>query len=50
MFLKEFVDDTPWIHVDVAGTAWLDDAKSFMAKGPTGIPLGSFVNLAMNWV
>jgi leucyl aminopeptidase len=48
-FLKEFVDSTPWVHVDVAGTAWLDDAKPSLAKGPTGIPLGSFVNLAMNW-
>jgi len=49
MFLKEFAGDTPWVHVDVAGTAWLDDAKPFLAKGPTGIPLGSFVNLALNW-
>ncbi|MGD1069008.1 MAG: leucyl aminopeptidase [Bryobacteraceae bacterium] len=49
MFLKEFAGDTPWVHLDVAGTAWLDDPKPFMAKGPTGIPLGSFVNLAVNW-
>jgi leucyl aminopeptidase len=49
MFLKEFAEDTPWVHVDVAGTAWLDDEKPSLAKGPTGIPLGSFVNLAMNW-
>jgi leucyl aminopeptidase len=52
MFLKEFVEDkdaTPWVHIDVAGTAWLDDAKPFLAKGPTGIPLGTMVNLAMNW-
>ncbi len=49
MFLKEFAEDTPWVHVDNAGTAWLDDAKPFLAKGPTGIPLVTFVNLAMNW-
>jgi leucyl aminopeptidase len=49
MFLKEFAEDTPWVHVDVAGTAWLDDAKPSLAKGPTGIPLSTFVNLAMNW-
>ena len=49
MFLKEFAGDTPWVHVDVAGTAWLDDAKPHMAKGPTAIPLGSFVNLVLNW-
>jgi len=50
MFLKEFAGDTPWVHVDVAGTAWLDDAKPSLAKGPTGVPLGSFVNLALNWL
>ena len=50
MFLKEFVGDTPWVHVDVAGTAWLDDAKpSTWPKGPAGIPLGSLVNLAVDW-
>jgi leucyl aminopeptidase len=49
MFLKEFVDDTPWVHIDVAGTAWLDDAKPYLAKGPTGIPIGAMVNLALNW-
>ena len=49
MFLKEFVGETPWIHVDVAGTAWLDDAKPFMAKGPTGVPVGSFVRFALDW-
>jgi leucyl aminopeptidase len=49
MFLKEFAGDTPWVHVDVAGTAWLDDAKPFLAKGPTAVPLGSLVNLALNW-
>jgi leucyl aminopeptidase len=49
MFLKEFAGDTPWVHVDVAGTAWLDDAKPFLAKGPAGVPLGSLVNLAVNW-
>ena len=49
MFLKEFSGETPWIHVDIAGTAWLDDSKAWLAKGPTGIPLGTFVRLAMNW-
>ena len=49
MFLKEFAGDTPWVHIDIAGTAWLDDAKPYLAKGPTGIPLGSMVNLALNW-
>ena len=37
MFLKEFVDDTPWIHLDIAGTAWTEEQKPWMAKGPSGI-------------
>jgi leucyl aminopeptidase len=48
-FLREFADGTPWIHLDIAGTAWLDDAKPWMAKGATGIPVRSFVHLAINW-
>jgi leucyl aminopeptidase len=49
MFIKEFADPTPWVHLDIAGTAWLDDAKPFMAKGPTGLPLRTMVRLAMEW-
>jgi leucyl aminopeptidase len=49
MFLKEFADPTPWIHLDIAGTAWLDDSKPFLAKGPTGMPLRTMVRLAVDW-
>ena len=48
-FLKEFTGELPWVHLDIAGTAWLDDAKPWMAKGPTGIPVRTFVHLATNW-
>jgi leucyl aminopeptidase len=48
-FLREFVDETPWVHLDIAGTAWLDDAKPFMAKGPTGVCVRTFVKLALSW-
>ena len=48
-FLAEFANGTPWIHLDIAGTAWLDDAKPFMAKGPSGVTVRSFVRLAANW-
>jgi len=49
MFLKEFAEETPWVHLDIAGTAWLDDSKPFMAKGPTGLPVRTLVRLAMDW-
>jgi leucyl aminopeptidase len=39
MFLKEFAEDTPWIHLDIAGLAWSDDAKPWMAKGPSGVAM-----------
>lgn len=42
-FLKEFVDDTPWIHLDIAGTAWMEENKSWIAKGPSGIAVRSII-------
>jgi leucyl aminopeptidase len=45
-FLKEFVEDTPWIHLDIAGTAYTDRESAYMAKGPTGTPVRAFVALA----
>ena len=48
-FLREFVGETPWVHLDIAGTAWNDDAKPSMAKGPTGVGVRTFVRLASDW-
>ena len=48
-FLREFAGDTPWVHLDIAGTAWLDDAKPYMAKGPTGVCVRTFAKLAIAW-
>jgi leucyl aminopeptidase len=44
MFLREFAQETPWIHLDIAGTAWLDEPKPWIAKGPSGIALRSLVD------
>jgi len=49
MFIKEFSGDTPWIHLDIAGTAWNDEAKPWLAKGPTGVALRTLVNLVMSY-
>jgi leucyl aminopeptidase len=49
MFLKEFADTTPWVHLDIAGTAWLEEAKPFLAKGPTGVAVRTLAGLAVNW-
>ena len=44
-FLKNFVADVPWIHLDIAGTAYADSESSSLAKGPTGTPVRAFVAL-----
>jgi leucyl aminopeptidase len=43
MFLKEFAEDTPWLHLDIAGTAWMEENKPWIAKGPSGIAVRSLV-------
>jgi leucyl aminopeptidase len=49
MFLREFAEDTPWIHLDIAGTAWMEEAKPWIAKGPSGIALRSLVEFVKGW-
>jgi leucyl aminopeptidase len=38
-FLKEFAGDTPWVHMDIAGVAWMEKEKMGYAPGPTGVPV-----------
>ncbi|MEJ2008803.1 MAG: leucyl aminopeptidase [Acidobacteriota bacterium] len=45
MFVGEFAGDTPWVHLDIAGTAWARDEKPYLAKGPTGVPVRTLVRL-----
>ncbi len=46
MFLREFTGGLPWIHLDIAGTAWADENKPFMPKGPTGVGVRTLVEVA----
>jgi leucyl aminopeptidase len=43
MFLREFVGETPWVHLDIAGVAWLDADKPWIARGPSGVGVRSIV-------
>ncbi len=45
-FLHTFAEDTPWIHLDIAGTAWVEDSRPYIAKGPSGIAVRSI----LEWV
>src|SRR3989442_641064 len=49
MFLKEFAGDAPWVHLDIAGTAWLDEAKPWAAKGGSGIAVRTLIDFVMNF-
>jgi leucyl aminopeptidase len=42
-FLREFADGYPWVHLDVAGTAYSETDMVVLPKGPTGTPTGTFV-------
>ncbi|MGA8144626.1 MAG: leucyl aminopeptidase [Candidatus Acidiferrales bacterium] len=46
-FIKEFAEDTPWIHLDIAATCWVDEGRPWLAKGPTGVAIRSIVDFAM---
>jgi leucyl aminopeptidase len=46
MFLKEFSGGLPWAHLDIAGTAWADEAQPFQQKGPTGVAVRTLAELA----
>ena len=45
-FLHAFAEDTPWIHLDIAGVAWVEDSRPYIAKGPSGIAVRSI----LEWV
>lgn len=46
-FLKEFIENHPWAHLDIAGTAYLDKDRPDMAKGPTGIGVRLFTEFIL---
>ncbi|MBI4830224.1 MAG: leucyl aminopeptidase [Candidatus Lindowbacteria bacterium] len=49
LFLKKFVKDIPWAHLDIAGTAWTKDALPYCPKGATGIGVRLLTQLARDW-
>jgi leucyl aminopeptidase len=48
LFLKEFTGDLPWVHLDIAGTAWAEEVKPYQPKGPTGVGVRTLVELALD--
>ncbi|NUL81573.1 MAG: leucyl aminopeptidase [Armatimonadetes bacterium] len=50
VFLKEFVEDRPWVHLDIASTATVGEHQPGMAQGPSGVPVRALVRLAESLV
>ncbi|MBI2834630.1 MAG: leucyl aminopeptidase [Acidobacteria bacterium] len=48
LFLQEFAGPGPWVHLDIAGTAWSDDATPYQGKGPTGVAVRTLAELALS--
>ncbi|MEO1005810.1 MAG: leucyl aminopeptidase [Cyanobacteria bacterium J06638_38] len=48
LFLKQFIKDTPWMHLDVAGPVWADSPNGVNNKGATGFPVRTLVNWVSN--
>jgi leucyl aminopeptidase len=46
LFLKEFTGGLPWAHLDIAGTAWAEEAKPYLPKGPSGVAVRTLAELA----
>jgi leucyl aminopeptidase len=47
LFVKEFAGGLPWVHIDIAGTAWAEEAKPYQPKGATGVAVRTLAELAL---
>jgi leucyl aminopeptidase len=48
-FLEKFVDGYPWVHLDIAGTAWADREQPYTPKGGTGVGVRLLTQMLLEW-
>jgi leucyl aminopeptidase len=48
-FLSKFVDGYPWVHLDIAGTAWADREQPYKPKGGTGVGVRLLTQMVLDW-
>ena len=48
LFLSEFVSNTPWVHIDIAGTASSNKESGYTIKGATGVGVRTLIELALS--
>jgi leucyl aminopeptidase len=44
-FLSQFADQTPWVHLDIAGTAWVEKDRPYIPKGASGVGVRLILNM-----
>ena len=49
MFLKNFVGDIPWVHIDIGTTVWSKVDKGVLTKGATGVPVRLLIEMLREW-
>ena len=49
LFLQEFTGGLPWVHLDIAGTAWADESRPYLPKGPSGVAVRTLAELAFSF-
>ncbi|HEX9368552.1 MAG TPA: leucyl aminopeptidase [Vicinamibacterales bacterium] len=49
IFLREFTNDRPWAHMDIAGTAWAEEGKPYQPKGPIGVAVRTLAQLPFTY-
>lgn len=49
VLLENFVSGIPWVHIDIAGPAWIDKENSYGPKGPTGVGVRTLINYITNY-
>lgn len=47
-FLEEFVENVPWVHLDIAGTGWVDETKPYCSAGPTGVTIPTIIQAILD--
>jgi leucyl aminopeptidase len=48
-FLEKYVGNTPWAHIDIAGTAWTTEERPYYAKGATGFGVRLLLEMLSQW-
>jgi leucyl aminopeptidase len=49
LFLKNFIGDYRWVHLDIAGTAMMEEAQDYVPKGGSGVGVRLLIDFLRHW-